>query len=566
MLARLITVALFAAGALGAAPLAAPTPQGPHATGIIELPTFVVTDSRELPAPESWRYAQIPGLEVLSTVSERDTRRFVVDFMRLRQVLEIVWPAITRGPPAQPGMLILCGPGNAFDSFMPAGPVGAAARPTSVFLQEADRAAIVVDFVKERFDDRVIPAGTALPAAPLPAEPVEDAPPAGAGFMNENDPFREFYLQYFRSVIRRGGTAAPPWLEEGLVQVLASVQFSKEEIALGRLQDGAGGQRPDEFTIRLARQPLLDPDRMFAAVAPEGGDALTYSPQCYAFVHLCLYGKKGIYQAPLEKLVRRAATEPVTEKVFQECFGLSYAQMGTLLRSHISYAAHQYIQLRAARGSSLLADVPAFTVREATQAEIGRIKGDAYRMGGHAGRARLALIAPYIRGEPDAALLASLGLFMQDAGDRERGRKFLEASVAAGVDRPLAYLQLARARLADAKAALAPGATLETKAVETACAPLRAAAARPPALPEIYELLGELRAQSGAAISEEEMKLLFAGAQQYRDRPRLIYLAAAHALRRGENTPARALIEHGLSLARGTERAQHFQALQAQLR
>ena len=32
---------------------------------IIELPKFEVTDSRLLPQPEKWHYAEIPGFEVL---------------------------------------------------------------------------------------------------------------------------------------------------------------------------------------------------------------------------------------------------------------------------------------------------------------------------------------------------------------------------------------------------------------------------------------------------------------------------------------------------------------------
>lgn len=33
---------------------------------IVELPTVIVSDNRELPPPESWRYAEIPGFEILS--------------------------------------------------------------------------------------------------------------------------------------------------------------------------------------------------------------------------------------------------------------------------------------------------------------------------------------------------------------------------------------------------------------------------------------------------------------------------------------------------------------------
>ncbi|HUR57906.1 MAG TPA: hypothetical protein VM029_09365 [Opitutaceae bacterium] len=588
MIVRIGFLCFLASAAWLAAAPAAETVPDPATLPVVELPKFVVTDTRELPPPESWRYTRIAGLEVLSTVSETNTRRFVRDFQRLQEVIEIVWPAVTRGPPPVPGMLILCGGGNAFDTFMPArlrpaghdaagndrgagalakaaGPAGAAARPTSIFLQESDRAAIVVDFVKDRFDDRAIPNASPLANVPLSAEPAEDGPTPGSSFLTENDPFREFYLQYFRSVIRRGGSEAPPWLEEGLVQVLASVQFSKEEIALGRLQDGAGGQRPDEFTVRLNRQPLMDLNRMFAAEPPAGGDVLTYSPQCYAFVHLCLYGKKGTYQPALQKLVRRAAAEPVTEKVFQECFGLSYDQMGVLLRSHITHGAHQYIQLRAAKGATLLAEPPVFTVRAATPAEIGRIKGETYRMGGHNDRARLALIAPYVRGEHDLALVAALGLHARATGDTERARKFLEAAAQAKVQRARVYLELARLRLAAAKTAAPKSSSVDDATVARIMPLLMLGVRIAPPMPEIFELIAEVRAQSVTPPTPAEITLVYEGAQRFPRRLRLIYLAAALAVRQGDRTEARTLIAHGLSLAGKNEPAQHFKALESQL-
>src|SRR5581483_6449180 len=51
---------------------------------IIELPKFVVTDSRELPPPESWRYATIPGFEILTNASDRTTQRLIKDFELFR--------------------------------------------------------------------------------------------------------------------------------------------------------------------------------------------------------------------------------------------------------------------------------------------------------------------------------------------------------------------------------------------------------------------------------------------------------------------------------------------------
>ena len=126
------------------------------APGIIELPKFVVTDSRELPPPEAWSYAEIPGLEVLSTIPATNARRFVRDFHRLQQVIEIVWPAVSQGVARTPLSLVLCGRGNQFDTFVPRSPASATNRPTSVFLPDVDRATIVLDYTTDRFDDRPI--------------------------------------------------------------------------------------------------------------------------------------------------------------------------------------------------------------------------------------------------------------------------------------------------------------------------------------------------------------------------------------------------------------------------
>ena len=45
-------------------------------------------DSRLLPQPEKWLYAQIPNFEILSSISARQTKRFVQDFLLLQEVIE----------------------------------------------------------------------------------------------------------------------------------------------------------------------------------------------------------------------------------------------------------------------------------------------------------------------------------------------------------------------------------------------------------------------------------------------------------------------------------------------
>ena len=54
--------------------------QPPAGSETLKLPDFKVTDSPDLPKPESWNYAKVGSFEVLSNASERTTRSLVADF------------------------------------------------------------------------------------------------------------------------------------------------------------------------------------------------------------------------------------------------------------------------------------------------------------------------------------------------------------------------------------------------------------------------------------------------------------------------------------------------------
>ena len=119
----------------------------PAPGGVVELPVFEVKDSRVLPQPEPWKYAEIPGFEVLSRISERETKRFMRDFLLLQEVIEVIMPGLTRGQVAVPTALILCGSrGKGFDEFLPAEEADERYGKNSLFFRDRERAAIVIDF------------------------------------------------------------------------------------------------------------------------------------------------------------------------------------------------------------------------------------------------------------------------------------------------------------------------------------------------------------------------------------------------------------------------------------
>ena len=518
---------------------------------VVELPTYTVSETMVLPPPESWRYAEVPGYEILSSLSERETRRFVRDFQLLQQAIAVVWPALFSGREAPPSMIILSRREAEFHSFVPTALRGDAGFSTSVFVQDEERSGIVVDFVRTRPGDGTVAAGGS-----------DDEFVPGGELVEVTDPYREFYFQYFRTMIRRSAPNAPRWLEEGLVRVLGSVDFSKRMVEIGRIDP------TDEydFTAVLKSNAVPPFASLFTVDRDTRALPRNYQTLCHAFVHLCLYGEGRKFQEPFRRLVDAALRGPIDEATFRKIFGMDYRRMEYVIRSYSQFTYYQHPQFRAKRGTAGFAEPPPFELRDATQAEVGRIKGEIYRLAGHADRAYLALIAPYVRGERDARLLASLGLNERSRGEHARARKFLEAAALAGVERPRAWLELARLRLEEARAQPASGdGRLGIDQVDAIVAALMRARAQRPPLPDVYEELAGVWARSARPPDAEALAVIYEGAITFPGRQRLLYLAASLATEYGRLQDARPLVDHGLNHARPDVRP-HFVALDERLR
>src|SRR5688572_10439590 len=242
--------------------------------------------------------------------------------------------------------------------------------------------------------------------------------------------------------------------------------------------DGFGGEKTGDFNRLLHRRGLLPMAELLAD--PPRRRGTFWNAQAYAFVHMCLYGRNQKYQRPFLRFVTRLDREPLSEALFKECFNMSYKNMELELRGYIGFTDYKYMQFAAKKGQSL-PDPPPFDLRDAPDAVVGRIKGEALRLGGHGADARMALIAPYVRGERDPRLLAALGLDEALAGNDDRARKFLEAAASAKTDRARAYLELARLRLKETRAKpAAPNGQLNETQVTAVLTPLFTARKTPP--------------------------------------------------------------------------------------
>lgn len=535
--ACLMACGLLALGGTAATSADIAAPAAPFTVGevTVELPIFEVTDSRVLPPPESWRYAAIPGFEVLSSISARETTRFVKDFFLLQAAINEIMPGFATADVAVPTSLILTGRGKGFDRFLPAERDEDRYRTNSLFFDDPERGVIVVDFALAEFV-------------------LED------NTTEEADPYRGFYKEYFRYLIRRQmGGSAPPWFEEGLVQLFASIDVTKKWINFAQIGDGFGGPRTGDFNRILNERHLMSFPELFAD--PPQQRSTFWSAQTYAFVHMCLYGRGQRYQKGFIKFLSRIGHEAPTEDVFKECFGMDYKKMSLELRGYIGFTDYKSMQYTAKKGQAL-PDAPPFALRDATESETGRIIGEALRLGKHGDEAHLALIAPYIRGERAAPLLAALGLDERGAGNTERARKFLEAAATAKVERPRAYLELARLRLDEVreKPAAADDKLSEAQ-VARVLEPLLTARKQRPPMASVYGLIADVWSRSARAPTREEFNVVLEGVQTFPRSAPLVLQVTMLAAQQNYAKEALILAKHGLRIAHDPADRARFEML-----
>jgi len=580
----LLCAFLFAGSGLRAQPAT------PAAEPVVELPKFVVTDNRELPPPESWRYGTIPGFEVLTNASEKGTQRLLRDFDMFRQALGHVWQIPQRA--GQSTTLIICGRGAKFDQFIPAGKLTPDTAFASLFLKQGGQSAIVIDL-------------EATTLNVLNLEAASDPGTDGNTISVEHD--KQLYREYVRYLLSQNDTRLPAWFEEGLSQIIMKMQFDRRWIEFAKLEDPntvsaqaamiaemnasltaedpnsatfAGAPAEDrDFPAALRRRSLIPLEKFFAVShdSPEATNTLgnnRWGKQAYAFVHLCLYGYKGKYQKQFMAFLSRAAREPVTEAMFKECFRfpgkngtfkeMSYKDMLMEIRSYCDFTVYEAKIFKAKE--DVIIPPPMLVMRDATQSEIGRIKGEAMALAGHTKAARAELIAPYIRGERDPYLLAALGLYEQKNGEADRARKFLEAAVAAKAKRPEAALEVAKLRYNDALAKPAgKGGQLSAAQTAAVLEPLLLVRRQAPPMPALYDLAGDVWLRSEAKPVKDDAMLLVEGAQLFPTRLKLVYRAALFASEVNELQAAHALADHGVRYTTDATGKKRFEELKASL-
>jgi tetratricopeptide (TPR) repeat protein len=536
---------------------------------IVALPEFQVYTQRELPPAETWYYARVGNFEILSSTSNRSTKRFIDDFYCFQNVLAVIAPE-ARLKAELPAAVILCGDTKQFRKMTSEARKHHIIGPgPSAIVNDSEIATILVDF--DSFSDDGKPRMYA--------------------------PDELFYREYVKLTMGRLTPLPPSWLIEGLSRLISKTDLSKSRIEYGSLEPfmhpgpdslvevrraligtttaRAMGSRPDMpgggpsfsvmsgfdrnstrshdgmppfsglssgssgFTSTLEAVPIeLMPMGHFFALTSntaaqyagsQADDSKNYvslwPKQAVAFVHMCLYGQDEKYRAGFLKLVERAITTEITEDIFKECFGFGYDQMDKLLAKYLGWARHKSYIFKAKNGLSFT-QIPEFELRRATAAEVGRLKGEAYRLAREPEAAKEEFVTAYLRGERDPQLLASLGLMARERGDFQRARTYLEQVASTQIPRPRAYVELARARHEAIRREIGPDQKMNNQQLSTVLSPLLQALKLQPPLVETYLEVAAAWRDSSITPTKAHFSVLIEGNRYF---PRSLELAQTTA-------------------------------------
>jgi tetratricopeptide (TPR) repeat protein len=304
---------------------------------------------------------------------------------------------------------------------------------------------------------------------------------------------------------------------------------------------------------------LLPLGRLFGGATPEDQAAL-WNSETALLVRWGLFGS-GKREAFLD-FVRQSAREPVTERLFERCLGLSYAEAQGRLAAYLPVAATEPIAVPV----SAPPEEP-LRIREATSTEIARIIGDWGRLEGRTtglppgdyqreclDQADRLFERTFATHRADPLFLAAFGLYAVQAGDLARAREALEAAAGAGVVRPRAYLELARLRLNRSLPFMEQGIGDLTPADYSGILGLLTTArTQMPSLLGTYELLARVLEHAPQRPAPEDLSILDRALGLFPANAALAYRVATLYRRLGNPDRAEAIVDRARGFAETDE-------------
>ena len=524
--------------------------RGVAADDAVALPPFIVEEATKGPP---WRYAEAPGYEILSRCNDSVTRRVVATHQRLHQLLAEMLPPSLQFQCTLPRALIL------YDEE----------------LQPAASREVIA---------RMLHSNTSEPGENLSPAPsfrgMRIAPPArGLSFLPnlrlwDRDAMAVFMIvrrddfdaerlalthDYISFLVKSRVPALPLWFVSGMLTLYAQTTFESDRLTLEPLrwisETHTEAVKKDPKTAPPV-QPLAD---FFVNRMLPPTELQTYEPvkawqaQAALFVRWGLEADGGTHRTGLWKFAERAAAHATSEEFFVECFGTDFAAVQAQLIAYLPAAVRRTVHFKPTK----LPKPAPLALRNASDGEIARLKGDWERLEvpfvknispdlapKYLEQARRTLKRAYDRDDRDPRLLAVMGLCEADAGNAAGARELLEAAARLGPIRPRANYELARLRFAEFRAQPAGGASrLSVTQAAEVLAPLFAARAQNPSLPEVYLLIADVWTEVASKPSRGHLAVLDEGVRLFPRRADLTLRAAELLLREGFREDASSYLE-----------------------
>ena len=572
--------------------------------GAYRMQRFIVSAAR---VDKPWRYAQVPGFEILSRASPENTAAMLDSLQRGLWLQNDVLPK----------------------EWLPKPPV-----PYTIIIDDTDLTTIPLGQPHSSAINLVSPAD-AESWGPLAEGALiwSDQLPAYDGdtlAFNTNVFGIDMAGMTYGSVsMERLGRCAPPlpkWLIAGLLGQNSGVfregfvpLISKGLFGPGWIHRATGPGTIwvslDESKKLAAQATISVPSlaSLFSETPPTADSLAVWESEAALLVRWSLLGPGNdspVLAQAFRDFVRRSAQEPVTEAMFRQCYGYGFDKMESDLALYLKQVVGKPITIELDMPSGF----PRPILTPATPDQIGRILGDWLRMEGDSLRERdpdmskdslyfagrtilrayrednglirhadpvassdeptptplkpagpataLDLSADKIR---DPRLLSVLGLYAHDTGNNKKAREFLGAAADARVDRPRVYFVLAelRLKLAIGKPEGRDGKVSASQA-SAVIAPLRVALQGAPSA-DGYRLLVDLWAHCETKPSKEDVAELASGIDLFPRDMELTYNAALICAQDGYTKAASKLIEKGLLFAASEANRQHFQLMRESL-
>jgi tetratricopeptide (TPR) repeat protein len=297
--------------------------------------------------PEPWAEVSTAHFLVASDGGEKTARRFADEFEQVRRVFQTVMPH-AKTDTGFPIRILAAKDGKSFAKLLPEFP-------------ENKR--------------RIQPAGLFVPGE----ETVYIALRANA---SGAAPYQEIIQQYARLILKRNYQVLPPWLEEGLVNVLGSMTFTDKGARLGRPD-------PEDLSV-LWMSPLLPLDIVFgvnrgSAYDNPGDTTSMYFAESRALVHFLIADPQMSSGKALERYFASVESGTSSLESARRIFG-DLDRMRDNLDAYIKQTSSVPVEVPAAGGAESISSGPILS-----QAEEDALLGDFTLSHGDTSEARTRL-------------------------------------------------------------------------------------------------------------------------------------------------------------------------------